>query len=108
MEVDESAAVGAARELEEETHIQVSPKDIEFVRTGFHAENPDDGSILSICFAVGRDQTTGDPQVGDEPTAVRFWNPQESLESNEQTRSGDLRCIEASLRRVRMEDQKFA
>ena len=107
LEVDEPAVLGATRELEEETDIGVSPEDVELVRTGFHVENPDDGSILSICFAVERDQTAGDPSADEEPTAVRFWNPRKLLDSDEQTRSVDLRCIEASFERIREEDRKF-
>jgi len=107
LEVDEPAAIGAVRELEEETHVCVSPEDVEIVRTGFHIENPDDGSILSICFAVDRDYTTGNPSVGDEPTAVSFWNPHTLLNSDEQTRSVDFRCIEAAFKRLRKEDRKF-
>lgn len=108
LEVDESAARGAARELAEETHVRVPPEDLTLVRTGFHVENPDEGSILSICFAVERERTTGTPQVGGEPTAVQFWEPREVLEGDEQTRSVDLRCVEAAFGRLRREDRKFS
>ncbi len=83
LEVDESTARGAARELAEETNIRTPPEDLILVRTGRYVENPDEGSILSICFVAERKLTTGNPEVGEEPTEVRFWDPQELLESDE-------------------------
>lgn len=105
--LDEAPAVTATRELEEETTLRVSPEDIELARTGFHVENPDEGSILSIWFAVEYDYATGAPKVGDEPTAVRFWNPQELVESDQTTRLLDLRNIEVGFGRVRNENREF-
>lgn len=101
LEVDEPAAVGAARELREETGVRVDPDDLVLVRTGFEMADPDDGSILSICFAVERAATTGEPTVGDEPLDVRFEDPTELLAGDERTRSVDLRRIEAAFERLR-------
>ncbi len=108
LEVDESAAHGAARELAEETNIRVPPEDLALVRTGHYVENPDEGSILSICFAAERELTTGTPEVGDEPTDVQFRDPQELLERDEQTRSVDLRCLEAAVGRLRGQTRDFS
>lgn len=108
LEVDEPAAVAAARELDEETTISVSPEDLELLRTDFHVDDPDDGSILSICFAVERNRTDGTPSVGDEPIAVRFWDPQELLASDGETRSLELRCLEAAFDRLRNEERTFS
>ena len=107
MEVDESAALGATRELEEETFVRTSPEDVELVYTDLNVDEPDDGSILTICFAVERDRTAGIPQVGDEPSAVAFWDPEQLVESTERTRSLDLRCVEAAFERLRKEEREF-
>lgn len=107
LEVDEPAALCAVRELEEETGVRVCPEDVTLVRTGFHVDDPDEGSILSISFAAERDETSGTPRVGNEPTAVRFWDPRALLGSDDQTRSIDLRCLEAAYKRVRNENREF-
>lgn len=104
LEVDESAAHGATRELQEETFVRASAEELELVSTDLTVDDPDDGSILTICFAVERDRTTGTPEVGDEPSAVTFWEPRQLVESTERTRSLDLRCLEAAFGRLRAED----
>jgi len=101
LEIDESAAVGAARELREETDVQVDPGDLTLVRTGFYTEDPDEGSILSICFAVEREQTTGQPRVGPEPVDVQFWRPEVLFASDHWFRSVDRRRVEAAFDRLR-------
>lgn len=107
LEVDESAALGATRELREETFVRTSAEDLELVYTDLNVDDPDDGSILTICFAVERDRTTGTPQIGDEPNAVKFWDPRQLVESTERTRSLDLRCFEAAFERIREEEREF-
>ena len=107
LEVDESAALGATRELEEETHVRTAPEDVEIVYTDLNVDNPNDGSILTICFAVERDRTAGTPRVGDEPQAVEFWEPRQLLESTESTRPLDLRRLEAAFERLRDEEHVF-
>lgn len=107
LEVDEPAALGATRELQEETFVRTSADELELVSTDLNVADPDDGSILTICFAVERDRTTGIPQTGDEPTAVRFWNPDQLVESTERARSVDLRCLETAFGRLRKEERDF-
>jgi len=104
LEVDESARQGAARELAEETGLTVDPDALELVRTGFHVDDPDEGSLLSVCFAVDRDRTAGAVRAGAEPTDARFWDPNELLASDEQTRSVDRRRIEAAVDRLREDE----
>ncbi|WP_254839837.1 NUDIX domain-containing protein [Natronomonas marina] len=105
LEVDESAALGATRELREETGVGASAKDLELVYTDVDVD--DDGSILTVCFAVERDRTTGTPRVGDEPSAVEFREPGRLVESGEETRPLDRRCLEAAFERVRDEEREF-
>lgn len=101
LEVDEPASVGAARELREETNLHVDPEDLTLVRTGFDVDDPDEGSFLSICFAVQFEKTTGQLEAGSEPDAVRFWDPGQ-LQSREsaRTRSVSQQCIEAARDRL--------
>lgn len=107
LEVDEPAALGAARELQEETGLRTAAEDVELVYTDLNVDDPDDGSILTICFAVERDRTAGTPQAGDEPAAAEFRNPRRLVESAERTRSVDLRCLEAAFERIRDEEREF-
>lgn len=107
LEVDESAALGATRELQEEALVCASAEDLELIYTDLNVDDPDDGSILTICFAVERDRTAGTPHIGDEPSAVKFWDPRQLVESTEKTRSLDLRCLEAAFERIRKEEREF-
>jgi ADP-ribose pyrophosphatase YjhB (NUDIX family) len=103
LEVDESAREGAARELEEEAGLSVDPAALELVQTDFEMGDPDDGSLLSVCFAVERRRTGGDVRPGSEPTDARFWDPHALLASDEQTRSIDRRRMKAAFERIRGE-----
>ena len=107
LEVDESAAVGATRELREETRLRTPPEDLELVHTDLDVDDPDDGSILTVCFAVERGRTAGTPRTGDEPSAVGFRDPEELVDSAERTRLLDVRCFEAAFERLRGEAREF-
>lgn len=103
LEVDEPARVGAARELREEAGLTVDPAALTLVRTGFEMDDPADGSVLSVTFAVERDRTRGTVDPGPEATAARFWEPAELLAGDEEARPIDLRRIEAAFERLRDE-----
>lgn len=101
LEVDESARVGAARELEEEAGLSVDPDALELVRTGFDVDDPADGSYLSICFAVERRDTTGELDLGSEVSDARFWSLAEMQSTDEWIRSVDRRRVEVAFERMR-------
>lgn len=101
LEVDESARLGAARELEEETGLAVDPDALDLARTGFEMDDPEDGSILTICFAVERERTTGSVRVGDEPADARFWDLDAVRAGDVPTRAIDRRRIAAAYRVLR-------
>lgn len=107
LEVDESAREGAARELEEEAGLAVDPDDLELARTGFHVDDPAEGSLLSVCFAVERERTRGTVRPGSEPTDARFREPGALLASDDETRSVDLRRMEAAFEVLRGQERSF-
>lgn len=101
LEVDERAAVGATRELEEGTTSSAVAAAVELVHTDLDVENPDEGSILTVCSGMERHQTTGSLQAGDEPAAAEFWKPQQLAGSTESGRPLDIRCVEAVFEQLR-------
>jgi ADP-ribose pyrophosphatase YjhB (NUDIX family) len=101
LEVDESARDGAARELEEETGVAVDPGDLVLVGTGLDVDDPDDGSYLSVCFAVERNGTVGDVEPGDEASDARFRRPETVVAEGDRLRSVDRRRIERAFVRLR-------
>jgi len=107
LEVDESAREGAARELEEETGLAVDPDALELARTGFHVDDPAEGSLLSVCFAVERARTRGAVRPGSEPTDARFWEPEALLAGDAETRSVDCRRLEAAFEVLRGQERSF-
>ena len=103
LEVDESPRVGAARELEEEAGLSVDPAALELVRTALDVDDPDDGSYLSICFAVERENTRGSPRPGAETSGARFWSVAELADGTTAVRPQDRRRVEAAVERLRGE-----
>lgn len=100
LEVDESANAGAARELQEETGLAVEPDALELVRTGFHVADPDEGSLLSVCFAVERERTNGEVRAGEEPRDAQFRDSGTLLAGDVETRTVDRRRVEAAFDRL--------
>ncbi|WP_049928072.1 NUDIX domain-containing protein [Halopiger goleimassiliensis] len=74
VEAGEEPAVAAARELEEETGVAVDPGVLSIVDAT--TLPPRDGKhVLSILYAVDRDETDGEPRAGSDAQAARFWTP---------------------------------
>ena len=92
LEVDEPPDVGAARELTEETSIEVAPSDLTFVGTGY-THLGEDRSIVELIFAAPIEKTNGRPEPGDDAAEVRFWTRDEIAASPPQLRAGDTRPI---------------
>ena len=107
LEVDEPARVGAARELEEEAGLSVDLEALELVRTGFDVDDPDEGSYLSICFAVERADTSGELALGGEVSDARLWSFAEMRTTDEWIRSVDRRRVEAAVARLRDGAENF-
>jgi ADP-ribose pyrophosphatase YjhB (NUDIX family) len=106
LEVGESPREGAARELREETGLRVDPAALELVRSGWTMPDPDDpdqGSLVSVCFAVESGRTEGEPEASDEVDGARFRAFEDVLASDDPVRSVALRRFEAAFDRLRGE-----
>ncbi|MFB6104926.1 MAG: NUDIX domain-containing protein [Halobacteriaceae archaeon] len=73
VEADEDPAVTGARELKEETCLEVDPDSLELFDARTFAKF---GTVqkTSLCFAVGAAAVSGTPTPGPEVAAVRFWS----------------------------------
>jgi ADP-ribose pyrophosphatase YjhB (NUDIX family) len=69
LELEESPREGAARELREETGVRADPDDLTLLDT-FSAAPFEGKHIVSVGFAVRREDTAGDPRPGPEVAAV--------------------------------------
>ena len=108
LEVNESAALGATRELQEETLVRASAEDLEPIYTDLNVDDPNDGSILTICFAVESDRTTGTPQIGDEGETDGGIEPtEESVETSLEVFGADVDHRERDSRIDRPEASTF-
>lgn len=74
MEIEETPAVGAVRELEEETGLAVDPTAVELIGT-ITATHPGGKRIVSIGYAVHANRTSGTPTAGSEVQAVEWFTP---------------------------------
>ena len=99
IEVDESAAEGAARELAEETNLRVAPDDLALLRTGFYMDDPRDGSLLSICFAVAWSDVQGCPRALNEIEDVRRCPLESFAGAEERVRTVDRERYETAMER---------
>ncbi|MFC6785213.1 NUDIX hydrolase [Halobaculum halobium] len=77
LEHDEHPADGAARELREETGVDVDPADLTLFTVDHTRDQPRTGdspsrSVVGIRFVVDRRAVDGEPTARDETTAARF------------------------------------
>jgi ADP-ribose pyrophosphatase YjhB (NUDIX family) len=71
LEADEPPAVGAARELAEETGVTVDPDDL--LLADVRQLDPFDGKyVVSIRYAVARSATAGVPEAGSDAAVAEF------------------------------------
>ena len=84
LEPDEPPAVGAARELHEETGLQVDPSDLILLDTRHSSLN--EGYVLSIGYVVSRSKASGTVAAASDASDARFWTRSEIQEMSEQVR----------------------
>lgn len=99
MEHDEKAKEAAARELEEETNIVVSPTDLVFFDTWQHEHPVEDVHSITIGYAVSRAKTTGEPKAGSDAGDARFLRLDGG--SKENLRPGEERKMKRAVEAVR-------
>jgi ADP-ribose pyrophosphatase YjhB (NUDIX family) len=80
LEYDEPPAVGAVRELEEETSITVSEDKVDLFDTAFVTASSRENVVVLI-YRVDRSATRGEPDPGSDAGAARFWKV-EALENS--------------------------
>ena len=100
LEHDERAVDGAARELHEETGVRVDPGALALASVDDLA-HPTGRQLVTICYAVARDRTTGAPAAGSDATAARFWALDDLTASEETLRALDRDRVPRAIDRVR-------
>lgn len=82
LEVEESPEEAAARELREETGLRADPEDLTLLDT-FSVTQFEGKRVVSIGFAVRREDTDGEPHAGTEVADVRWFMPDSFGETSE-------------------------
>lgn len=88
MEMDEAPEAGAARELFEETGLEVDPKDLTFVGTAYERIDDRRGAV-DIIFATPIEKVHGQLRPGDDAADGRFWRRDEIAANPPELRAGD-------------------
>jgi len=80
-------ALGAVRELEEETSVTASEEDLELFDTAFIAAG-ERANVLVIIYRVERSATKWEPEPGSDAGDARFWEMEAFESENEQVEPG--------------------
>lgn len=92
LELDEPPQAGAARELREETGLEVDPDDLAFVGT-IHEPLDENFVVVDIVFATQLEKTNGEPVAGDDAAELAFWPREEIATDPDALRAGDVTPI---------------
>lgn len=92
LELDEAPQAGAARELREETGLEVDAEDLAFVGT-IREPLDEDFVLVDIVFATPLEKTVGDPTAGDDAAELAFWPREEIAADPDVLRAGDVAPI---------------
>lgn len=87
LEIDESPATAAVRELHEETGISVQKADITLFDTKL-TKLEDGTHVLVLIYTTARKNTTGSITPGSDAMAARFWDIDVLLESGHSLEPG--------------------
>lgn len=92
LEINEPPQAGAARELLEETGLEVDPNDLAFAGT-IHEPLDEDLALVDIVFTAPIEKTDGEPVASDDAAEVAFWPREEIAKDPETLRVGDITLI---------------
>ena len=84
LEPDEPPAVGAARELREETNLEVDPADLTLLDT--RHSSLEEKYVLSIGYVVDYSHTDGNIAAASEASDARFFTLPEAQKMQDQMR----------------------
>ncbi|WP_435099010.1 NUDIX domain-containing protein [Halorubrum sp. N11] len=96
LEVDEPPEFAAARELQEETGISVSPDDLELFETNL-IDHGDGTHVLVIIYRTTWSAVSGDVQAGSDAGDAQFWHIEELLEAGESIELGHESIMRRSI-----------
>ena len=99
IEEGESPREAAARELAEETAVEVDPGDLSLVGTGT-LRFESGASEVSINFAAPRLATAGMPEAGDDAADTRFWSREELVSDPPLLRASGIDQVLAAMDRL--------
>lgn len=90
IERDEKPVDAAARELKEETSLEVRPEDLKLL-DNLMVQHPDGKYVLVVVFSAEMKDLEGKLSAGDDAQAARFWMFEEILDSGEELESEALK-----------------
>ncbi|QKQ98552.1 NUDIX domain-containing protein [Candidatus Nanohaloarchaea archaeon] len=89
IEQDERPVKAAARELGEETSLEVDTDDLELVGD-LMVQHPDGKYVIVITFSTDISSIKGELSAGDDAQEARFWNLEDIQSSEEELESEAL------------------
>ncbi|WEL23082.1 NUDIX hydrolase [Candidatus Nanohalovita haloferacivicina] len=90
IERDEEPVKAAARELEEETNLKISPENLQLL-DNLMVKHPDGKHVIVITFTADLDKVEGELEAGDDAQDAKYWNIEELEETGEELESDNLR-----------------
>jgi ADP-ribose pyrophosphatase YjhB (NUDIX family) len=104
LELDESPAEAAARELREETGLSVSPADLDLLDT-VTSVGVSGRHVVSLGYVVPRHEVQGRVTAGEEVVDARFWDPDVlNTRPGETLREHDVERVRRAIVEVRGTD----
>jgi len=98
LEANEPAREAAARELREETGLDVAPTAPTLLETTLSPH--DEWHVLVVIYAVAREHTTGEPHAGSDAARARFWRLPELQRTGERIEPGYRAIFERAIETV--------
>jgi 8-oxo-dGTP diphosphatase len=85
IELDDSFREGAARELEEETGLRISPEKLEVLDT-LKITQKSDEHVVVAAFKAEASETSGEISAGEDAADARYWTREEIEENIDEIR----------------------